>query len=60
MSYAVGVILLVLDLIALISVFKSSASGGAKLAWAIGIIIFPLVGLVVWFLAGPKGSAAIA
>lgn len=59
MSYLLGIILLILDIWAIVSVLQSSASGGAKLAWSAGIVIFPLLGLIVWFLAGPKGQRAL-
>ncbi|WP_336978049.1 PLDc N-terminal domain-containing protein [Altererythrobacter fulvus] len=59
MSYLLGIILLILDIWAIVSVLQSSASGGAKLAWSAGIVIFPLLGLIVWFLAGPKGRPAL-
>lgn len=49
-----GLILLALVIYAVIKVLGSSASGLAKLLWILGIIIFPFVGFIVWFLAGPK------
>lgn len=52
----IGLVILALDIWAVLSVWGSGASTGAKVAWTIGIIIFPAVGLVVWFLAGPRGS----
>ncbi len=60
MEFILGVVLLILDIWAIVSVVQSSASGGAKLAWILGIIIFPLVGFIVWYFAGPKGCGAIA
>ncbi len=52
----IGLIILALDIWALLGVWGSGASTGAKIAWTIGIIVFPVVGLIVWFLAGPRGS----
>lgn len=60
MEVIFGIILLVLDIWAVLSVWQSSASGGAKLLWTIGIIVFPLLGFIVWYFAGPKGRAATA
>ncbi len=51
-----GIIVLLIDIWAIINVIKSGASTGAKVLWSLGIIIFPVVGLIVWFLAGPKGD----
>ncbi|WP_413043613.1 PLD nuclease N-terminal domain-containing protein [Pseudomonas sp. YJ42] len=55
MSYvaiAVAVIVIALDLLAVISVFKSDRTVGAKALWAIGIALFPVLGLVFWLLVG--------
>lgn len=50
-----GFILLVLDVWAIISVVQSRASTGAKVIWVVLILLLPLLGLIIWFLAGPKG-----
>lgn len=60
MNYVLGLILLILNIWALVNVWSSSVSGGAKLAWTIGIILFPLLGFIVWFFAGPKRGSALA
>ncbi len=60
MEIIFGIILLVLDIWAVLSVWQSSASGGAKLLWTVGIIVFLLLGFIVWYFAGPKGQAAAA
>lgn len=60
MEFIFGIILLVLDIWAILSVLQSSASGGSKVLWTLGIIIFPLIGFIVWYFAGPKGRAAVA
>jgi hypothetical protein len=55
MSFILGIIVLALDIWALMNVWQSSStSGGAKIGWTVGIIIFPVVGFLVWILAGPK------
>ncbi|MFC3609662.1 PLDc N-terminal domain-containing protein [Stutzerimonas tarimensis] len=45
---------LLLNLWAIIGVFRSDASVGVKALWAIGISLFPIVGLVAWLLLGPR------
>lgn len=60
MEFILGIIILVLDIWAIFSVFGSSASALSKAIWILGIIVFPVVGFVVWYLAGPKGRTAIA
>jgi hypothetical protein len=61
MEYGIlGLIVLILDVYAIIKILGSGASTGAKLLWTLGILIFPVVGFIVWLLAGPKGSGRIA
>ncbi|WP_409317441.1 PLD nuclease N-terminal domain-containing protein [Pseudomonas sp. KCJK9016] len=52
---AMAVIILLIDLWAIISVFRSDKTVGIKAAWAIGLIVFPVLGLIVWGIAGPRG-----
>jgi hypothetical protein len=54
-AIAMAVIILLVDLWAMISVFRSDKPVGVKAAWAIGLIIFPVLGLIVWGVAGPRG-----
>ncbi|MFD1695877.1 PLD nuclease N-terminal domain-containing protein [Roseibium aestuarii] len=53
----IGLLVLIADIYAIIKILGSSASTGAKLLWILGILIFPVVGFIVWLLAGPKGSS---
>ncbi|SOE18669.1 phospholipase D-like protein [Hoeflea halophila] len=55
-----GLILLIAVVWAIYSIFQSSASTGAKALWTVLIIVLPVVGLIIWFLAGPKGSTRTA
>ncbi|MCW8158183.1 hypothetical protein CXK93_17345 [Stutzerimonas decontaminans] len=52
LAIAAAVGLIALNLLAIISVFKSNRTVGAKALWAIGIAIFPVLGLLFWLLAG--------
>ena len=52
-----GLLLLALDIWALISILQSSASTGRKVIWALLVILLPLVGFLIWLLAGPRGRA---
>jgi hypothetical protein len=55
LSIAVAALIVVLHLRAIISVFRSNRSVGSKTLWALLIWIFPLVGLIAWVVAGPRG-----
>lgn len=50
-----GLIILILDIYAIVKVFNSGASTLSKVIWALIIVLLPVVGLVAWFLVGPKG-----
>ncbi|PPD56060.1 MAG: hypothetical protein CTY10_06175 [Methylotenera sp.] len=53
MSYAFGLLILILDIFAIIKIIQSSASGLEKILWILGVLFFPVVGLIIWFFAGP-------
>ena len=50
-----GLIVLILDVFAIIKVMNSGATTGTKVIWTVIILLLPIVGLIVWYLAGPKG-----
>lgn len=53
-----GLILLVLDIWAIISIIGSSASTGAKVLWTLLILLLPLLGFIIWLIAGPRSARA--
>ena len=50
-----GLIILILDVWAIIKVVQSGASTLAKVIWVVAILLLPVLGLIIWFLFGPKG-----
>jgi hypothetical protein len=34
---------------------QSGASTGAKVFWIVLILVLPLLGLIIWLFAGPRG-----
>ncbi|MFV3328541.1 PLD nuclease N-terminal domain-containing protein [Pseudomonas sp. NY15372] len=52
---AVAAIILLVDLWAIVSVFRSEERDSTKILWALLLVIFPVVGLVIWGLFGPRG-----
>ena len=50
-----GLIILVLDVYAIVKILQSSADTGAKVIWIVVILVLPVLGLLLWFLFGPKG-----
>ncbi len=51
-----GIIVLIADIYAIIKIAQSSATPLAKALWIVGVLIFPVVGFIVWLLAGPGGN----
>jgi len=47
-------IIVVLDVLAIVEVWKSSRSDGDKLLWTVVIVIFPLVGLAAYYFFARK------
>ena len=56
MGGIIGLIILVLDIIAIIDAVKSSMETGKKVLWILLIVILPVVGLILYYLLGKKGS----
>ncbi len=48
-----GVLVFVLDIIAIVSILKSSADTGSKLLWMVLVILLPFLGMILYFLIGP-------
>jgi uncharacterized membrane protein YtjA (UPF0391 family) len=53
-----GALVLVADIYAIFQVFSSRASGIAKILWALLIVLLPVVGFIIWLIAGPRGNTA--
>ena len=54
----VSLLILIADIWAIINILGSGASTGAKVLWTIIILILPVLGLIIWFFAGPRSSPA--
>ena len=50
----VGILILLANVYAIVKIFGSSASPPAKAVWIVLILILPVLGLIIWFLFGPK------
>ncbi len=51
-----GLLLLIADIWAIISVVQSPAGTGGKVLWVVLILVLPLFGLLLWLLLGPKSG----
>ena len=50
-----SLIWLIIVIWAIVKVAKSGAGTLAKVIWIIVLVFFPLIGLILWLLFGPKG-----
>lgn len=53
------VILLLLDLWVINSVWRSDNSTGSKAGWTALVLVFPLIGLAIWGIAGRGASPKV-
>jgi len=51
-----GLLVLAGDIWAIINISQSSASNGKKLVWILVVLLLPLLGLIIWFFAGPRSG----
>lgn len=54
MEFLLGLIVLILDIWAIMKVVSSGATTGTKVLWVVVIILLPVIGLILWWLFGPK------
>jgi succinate dehydrogenase/fumarate reductase cytochrome b subunit len=49
-----GLIILILDVWAIVKTLSSTASTGTKVLWIVIILLLPVLGLIIWAIAGPR------
>jgi uncharacterized membrane protein len=50
----IGLIILIIDILAIVAIFKSSRDTMSKLLWTLLILLFPLGGLLIYYFFGRK------
>ena len=53
-SGLLGLIILIADIWAILQIIKGGGSNGAKLLWILIILLLPVIGLLIWLVAGRK------
>jgi hypothetical protein len=53
LSGIIGLVILIADIYAIVMILESSAKTGEKAIWALVVFLLPLIGLIIWYLAGP-------
>ena len=59
MSGLLGLVVLFLDIVAIVHIWKSKAEQTHQILWTLLVLIFPLVGFIIWLIAGPKATPKI-
>ena len=59
MGMLLGLAILVLDVLSVVDVFRSSKDPEKKLLWAIIILLLPLLGPLLYYLFARSGGSAI-
>jgi len=52
----IGLLILIADIWALINIMQARAELVQKLLWIVLIVVLPLIGVIIWYFAGPRGS----
>ncbi|PVZ20100.1 MULTISPECIES: PLD nuclease N-terminal domain-containing protein [unclassified Pseudomonas] len=54
-----GLVILALDIWAILHVLRSQAEVGMKVLWVLLIALLPVLGLIIWAIAGPRGNVRL-
>ena len=52
----IGLLLLVAAIWSIVNVVGSGVSTGGKALWILLILLFPLIGFLIWLFAGPRSA----
>lgn len=55
-SGIVGLLILIADIWAIVHIIGSRAEVLAKVLWILLVLVLPVIGLIIWFFAGPRSS----
>ncbi len=51
-----GLLVLILDVWAIVSILQSTSDTAKKVLWTVAVIIFPVLGFLLWLFFGPRGA----
>jgi len=54
MSYLIYIAILVIDVVVILDIFKQSWDTGKKIIWTVVVIIFPVLGPILYWFVGRK------
>jgi len=53
-----GLLILIADIWAILNIAQSRVETVNKLIWIVLILVLPIIGLIIWWLAGPREGRA--
>ncbi len=53
-----GLLILIADIWAILNIAQSRVETINKLIWIVLILVLPIIGLIIWWLAGPREGQA--
>ena len=56
MKFIIATIIFALYVWAIASIINSNESNGTKLIWILLVALLPVLGLIIWWFAGPKAN----
>lgn len=54
----IGLLVLIADVWAIVNIAQSNASTGTKVLWIVLVLILPVLGVILWFILGPRTGRA--
>ncbi len=54
MSSIIGLLILGADIYAILTIAQTKAETMKKVLWILLVLILPILGLIIWYFAGPK------
>jgi len=51
-----GLLVLVADIWAIVSILQSGSDTGKKVLWTVLVIVLPVLGFILWFFLGPRAG----
>ena len=51
-----GLLILIANVWAILNIFQSSADTVKKVIWIVLVLLLPLLGVIIWYFAGPRES----
>ena len=54
-----GLLVLIADIWAIINIAQAKVDNVKKLIWIVLVLLLPLLGVIIWFFAGPRAPKAV-